>query len=351
MVRTPGKPQSFEDLWLKAVFELYDITSADDFNRLDREAYLGRLPKDSYVTNLADCESRAAEKTRAFYIHTFLPWAKAHHIHTDPTLWYISGRSNCKDNLSLSNVDKHSRYWTNYEWDYDQMTVDSLFAKGEMKKAIAMAARTLRQATTNEQKARIHYSVGNAFAAKREYDRAIAHFSEAARLDPKNPDARVARGATYGDKGDYDKDIADESEAIGLDPRNSQAYACRGWAYGAKGEYGKEIDDETEAIRLAPQYARAYDCRAWSYGARGEHDKEIVDYGEVIRLNPNNAEAYILRGRAYFTYMFDRDKAIADFSRDQNLIPTTPNSFASGATCLLITPSCCRRKVNPRPIA
>ncbi len=63
-----GKKQEFERLWEDAVFELYNITNADDFNRLDREAAEGRLAKEAYVTSVVDCESRTVEKIRAFYI-------------------------------------------------------------------------------------------------------------------------------------------------------------------------------------------------------------------------------------------------------------------------------------------
>jgi hypothetical protein len=36
-------------------------------------------------------ERRAAEKTRSFYIHVFLPWAKANRARTNPWIW-MSGR-------------------------------------------------------------------------------------------------------------------------------------------------------------------------------------------------------------------------------------------------------------------
>ena len=121
--------QSFEELWSQAIFELYNITSAPDFNRFRREAGAGRLTKDAFVTGLADCESRAAEKTRTFYIHVFLPWTKENHIASNPELWYVGGRSDCKDNLALMNIDKHSLYWTNFECEYDQMLVNSLLHK------------------------------------------------------------------------------------------------------------------------------------------------------------------------------------------------------------------------------
>ena len=57
---------------------------------------------------------------------------------------------------------------------------------------------------------------------KHDFDRAIADFTEAIRLDP-NPDlAYQWRGDAYSDKGEYDKAIADYTESIRLDPNNEE---------------------------------------------------------------------------------------------------------------------------------
>ena len=284
-----GQDQSCDELWSEAVFELYNITSAPDFTRLRREAAAGHLTKEAYVSSLAHCETRAAEKTRTFYIRVYLPWAKAQHVPTDARLWYVALGSDWKEDKELPYVgaDKHSRYWTNYELQYDLMTIDSLVGKGEAQRAVALAAKMLRRATTNEQKAGIYYAIGRAFFDSGDYDRAISNFSEAIRVDPKKPWAHVGRGWAFGKKDEYDKEIEDQNEAIRLDPRNALAFADRGWAYGLKGDYDKEIADETEAIGFDPRCSKAFTFRGWAYGNTGEHDKEIADYGEVIRLNPN----------------------------------------------------------------
>ena len=60
-------------------------------------------------------------------------------------------------------------------------------------------------------------------------------------------------GRAYAKKGDYDKAIADYTEAIRLDPKNAEAYCNRGHAYEEKGDYDKAIADCTEAIRLDPK--------------------------------------------------------------------------------------------------
>ena len=93
-------------------------------------------------------------------------------------------------------------------------------------------------------------------------------------------------------KGEFDKAIADFTEAIRLDPRRAEAYWGRAHAYAKKGEFDKAIADFTEAIRLDPRHAEAYCGRAYAYAKKGEFDKAIADYTEAIRLNPKYAEAY-----------------------------------------------------------
>ena len=53
-------------MWKRAVFELYNIASTPDFQRLNREAAAGQLTKETFVVKIIECESRAAEKTRRF---------------------------------------------------------------------------------------------------------------------------------------------------------------------------------------------------------------------------------------------------------------------------------------------
>ena len=54
------------------------------------------------------------------------------------------------------------------------------------------------------------------------------------------------------DRGDYDQAIADYSQAIQLNPKDSLAYSARGRAYEAKCDNDMAIADEDQAIQLDP---------------------------------------------------------------------------------------------------
>jgi Flp pilus assembly protein TadD len=140
---------------------------------------------------------------------------------------------------------------------------------------------------------------GTSYDSKKDYDLAIADCNEALRIDPNCAIGYVYRGTAYAHKGDLDRDIADCTEALRIDPRFVLAYIRRGNAYFSKGDYDRAIADYTEAIRLNPQDAEAYSSRGVAYDEKQNHDQAIADCTEAIRLDPQDAETYLNRGYAY----------------------------------------------------
>ena len=141
--------RSFEELWSNAVFELYNIAKAKDFDRLERRVHSGELSRVQYATEMIRVESQAAEKTRSFYIHVFLPWAKQHKIATDPLLWFLAEKSDPSQTLVLDRVDKTDRYWLGYEDWYDDIRARAKAHKQEVKEEIEYLAK---QAAAKQQK-------------------------------------------------------------------------------------------------------------------------------------------------------------------------------------------------------
>jgi tetratricopeptide (TPR) repeat protein len=161
---------------------------------------------------------------------------------------------------------------------------------------------------------------GNAYHHKKDYDRAIADYSQAMRLDPNFAEAYNARGLAYSDKGDYDRAIADLDQAIRLDPDLAMAYFNRGGVYYEKGDYDRAIADYSQAIRLDPNSATSYNNRSFVYNVKKDYDRAIADCSQVIRLNPDYAEPYFSRGFAYY-YKGDYDRSITDFNQAIRLNP------------------------------
>jgi tetratricopeptide (TPR) repeat protein len=112
--------------------------------------------------------------------------------------------------------------------------------------------------SSNVKGSKFHHKRGLDCLLKKEYDQAIAAFSEAIRLDPKCVVAFFDRGNAWTDKKEYEKAIVDFSEAIRLSSKCHGAFCNRGNAWWAKREYSKALADYSEAIRHGPNEAVYY---------------------------------------------------------------------------------------------
>jgi tetratricopeptide (TPR) repeat protein len=143
----------------------------------------------------------------------------------------------------------------------------------------------------------------------------------------------VDRGLTWLERQEYNKAIADFTSAIRLDPQSDQAYAGRAQAWARKHYRDREAADYTEAIRLAPRKVGYRVSRAISWSAQGRHDQAIADYDDAIRLEPDNPTLYVARGNEWRRHL-KLDTALTDYHR---AIQLDPNYIHAYICCALIT--------------
>ena len=95
-------------------------------------------------------------------------------------------------------------------------------------------------------------------ASQEGYDKAIADYSAAIRLDPKCVLAIANRGLAWQDKGDYYKALADYNRAVKVDPKYGRGYTARAWLYATCPD--KKFRDGKLAVESA---TRACDLTGW----------------------------------------------------------------------------------------
>src|SRR6516162_9233986 len=128
------------------------------------------------------------------------------------------------------------------------------------------------------------------------------------------------RGVGYRLKGDYDRAIADYNQAIKLNAKFAVAYINRGNAQLGKGHYDRAIDDYNQAIKLKADFAPAFDNRCWARAVVGILKQALADCNQALRLMPNNAAT--LDSRAFiFLKMTHFDAAVSDYDAALRIDP------------------------------
>ncbi|PPD10201.1 MAG: hypothetical protein CTY36_00890 [Methylocystis sp.] len=140
---------------------------------------------------------------------------------------------------------------------------------------------------------------GDAYFVRSEFDRAVADYSRALRLDKKFAPAYSGRGRAYRGKGDPDKALADFDAAVRLDSKSSQLRIDRGAIHEAKGNFDRAIADYDKAIERAPFSAPAHNARGRAFLAKHAFDDPVANFSKAIELNPHFAEAFLNRAKAY----------------------------------------------------
>jgi tetratricopeptide (TPR) repeat protein len=201
----------------------------------------------------------------------------------------------------------------------------ALSEKGDYNRAIADYDEAIK---LDRGLATAYYNRGSAYLEKGDNAHAIADFTEAIRLDPNYGYAYMDRGNAYDDSGDPDRAIADYNVAARLGPNDPDVYYNRGLWYDERHDYDRALADYTQALKLNPKYSWAVSNRGLVYAIKGDLVRAMADYNEALRLDPKDSDATYNRGLAY-TALGDYDRAIADFNETARLSPKDADTRAA----------------------
>jgi tetratricopeptide (TPR) repeat protein len=100
------------------------------------------------------------------------------------------------------------------------------------------------------------------------------------------------RGLTFGNLGQYQRAIADFDEAVRLDPTLVIAFANRANSYAALGRHGRAIADFDAAICLDPNYAQAWLNKGVELANKGYLEESLSYLEHVAELGESNGVPY-----------------------------------------------------------
>ena len=121
----------------------------------------------------------------------------------------------------------------------------------------------------------------------------------------------TACGAAFLNAGMLDEALENFSEAIKYDPGNYELYIHRGAVHKLFGCHEEAAADHTQALCLEPDFAPAYAYRASAYIGLRKYREAIADYNKKLSMSPGTAYDYINRALC-FSKLLDKPRAVAD---------------------------------------
>jgi len=144
---------------------------------------------------------------------------------------------------------------------------------------------------------------------------ACTRLYESGTLGPLNRAIALGnRGAAATLLGQYDRAMADFTLAIGLDPRNPRYFCQRGDVLRRQRAFRDAMADYTAALTRAPGSVCAYQGRGQAYLAQGSTRQALADVAKALRAKPASFQLLVLRGRANKQAKL-YEAAVADFSQ------------------------------------
>jgi tetratricopeptide (TPR) repeat protein len=152
---------------------------------------------------------------------------------------------------------------------------------------------------------------GDAQSAKRDYDKAIATYSDALKSDPDNVRILEGRGIAYERKGQDDLAMADYNAALQKRPNYPAPYNSRGTIHLRRGALQSAIDDFSAAIKYGPKFLLPYTNRARVETMNKEYAAALADFAKAAEIDPNAPQIIVNRCVTYAA-MGRFDEALAD---------------------------------------
>jgi Tfp pilus assembly protein PilF len=137
----------------------------------------------------------------------------------------------------------------------------------------------------------IEYNFGYDLMRREEYSRAIPHFAEALRMEPRFFAALVYMGLSLEKQGKPQDAIAFYERAVAVDPNNAEVRTNLGLLLAREGRLSEAAAQLDEVLRLTPNSAEAHSNLGGVLLMAGQPEKSIPYLTTALRLKPGLAAA------------------------------------------------------------
>ena len=167
------------------------------------------------------------------------------------------------------------------------------------------------------------------YAARQDYEKAIADLDLAIRLDSTNTFAYFNRALMYADSNNPKAAMDDLDRVLKEEPGNALTLYNRSLLKAQVGDFESALDEMDRVIGINPGNVLAYFNRAGYFIEMGRWQDALEDYNMAIALYPDFAKAYM--NRSYVENRMGRKKASkADYEIARKKVAEYESKHAEG---------------------
>ena len=160
---------------------------------------------------------------------------------------------------------------------------------------------------------------GDYYLMRNEYDKALADYQQAAKLDPKWMEPHCDMGLLYRDQNNVAKALTEYAKAVALDT-GITALLSRADYYNHLGREKEMLADYDVMVRRSPREISSYRERGDYFLKQRQYDKALLDFNQLVALKPKESDFYFRQGQA-LRALGRTDDAIAAFYKIHEVDP------------------------------
>lgn len=372
--------EAFDWMWACAVFELHNTIPPRD--ELVGTSFLSKLTREEYIVASIESEEAAVQRTRAFYLDTYLSYSRQRRLASDPSQWHVYTfyENNSEKLLSW----KASLHWPYFGAWYDLIRVEDALGRLDLPAAQALLDEfNIEQVDLGaDVRNSWHYWRGYLRLNQLRFADAVVEFDQCLVIDGEKPwpdtllgraialaeldrhaealddfnrllkipdcepatryEALVGRAYLLDLQSNQPAALADLQAAIVLAPDKFMAYRQRAELYGRSRNYVAAAADLTEYLRLSPGDALAHYGRSYAHHQQELWPEALADVNAALQLEPDNATYLAHRGWVHFNQQAF-EQAAADFARALEMDASSASALAGRGSLTV------RWKDHPNP--
>ena len=140
----------------------------------------------------------------------------------------------------------------------------------------------------------------------------------------QTPRVYVNLGNIFARKGEFDKAIPLYKKALEIAPRQTEVYVNLGYIYNNRREYKKAEETLKKAISATPRSINAHYNLAITYINTGRYEEALYEIEETLNLNPNHLSALNAKGEMCKRLGL-KDEARKALERSLSINPAQPD--------------------------